>query len=157
MSIAQAKAQVAEWKAQREDHERSSAMSTLFQHVSAAEVVKMWETGKNQQGRKLTRFEFGALVERWCEVFSALPPDDDDAGAEEALEAVPDDPEPDTMLRMGEVVRLTGISKSTIKRMVVDGRFPKPMRTSARRIGWPARDVKTWIDRLDDQRRAPRQ
>jgi predicted DNA-binding transcriptional regulator AlpA len=49
------------------------------------------------------------------------------------------------------------VSDSTVKRMVVDGRFPKPMRISARRIGWPARDVKAWIRQLDDQRRALRQ
>ena len=132
-----------------------------FQGSNAREVIKMWETGKNEHGRKLSQFEFGALIEHWCEVFGTLPPDDGEElnGIAEAQPSANSEPEPedDTMLPMREVVRLTGLSDSTIKRMVVDGRFPKPMRISARRIGRPARDVKTWISRLDDQRSAPRQ
>ena len=89
-----------------------------------------------------------------------MPPDDveelNGLAADQAPTAEPE-PEDDTMLRMGEVVRLTGISDSTIKRMVIDGRFPKPMRLSPRRIGWKAGEVKSWIRQLDDQRRAPRQ
>jgi prophage regulatory protein len=119
----------------------------------------MWETGRNEGGQKLSKFEFGALVERWCDLFGDLPPDDAPLGidvADQPMVPAPE-PEPDTMLRMPEVVRLTGLSVSTIKRMVLDDRFPKPMRLSPRRIGWPAREVKTWIDRLDDQRHSPRQ
>ena len=119
----------------------------------------MWETGKNEQGRKLSNFEFAGLVERWCELFGALPPDDDTS--EPDGNASPQTLEPqiedDTMLRMAEVARLTGISGSTVKRMVIDGRFPKPMRLSPRRIGWKPGEVKTWIRQLDDQRRASRQ
>jgi prophage regulatory protein len=122
-------------------------------------VIKMWETGKNEQGRKLSQFEFAGLVERWCELFGSLPPDDDASEPDGNASPKTSEPEPedDTMLRMGEVVRLTGISGSTVKRMVIDGRFPKPMRLSPRRIGWKAGEVKTWIRQLDDQRRAPRQ
>ena len=45
------------------------------------------------------------------------------------------------MLRMPDVVRLAGVSESTIKRRVQDGSFPKPMHLSPRCIGWPAREV----------------
>ena len=61
------------------------------------------------------------------------------------------------MLRTPEVERLTGLSQSTIKRMVTDGRFPKPMRIGIRAKGWLARDVKAFIDTLDEQRKRPRQ
>jgi hypothetical protein len=66
MSLAEAKAQVADWAAQRDQHDRDNALATRFQGASASEVIKMWETGKNEHGRKLSQFEFGALVERWC-------------------------------------------------------------------------------------------
>ena len=56
----------------------------------------------------------------------------------------------------GQCVSL-GSANSTVKRMVLDGRFPKPMRLSPRRIGWKATEVKAWIRQLDDQRKAPRQ
>lgn len=29
----------------------------------------MWRTQKNLDGRRLTKFEFGCLVERWTEIF----------------------------------------------------------------------------------------
>ena len=162
ISLSEAKSRTADWASEREQWDRDAAISNRFRDASATEVISMWETGKNERGRKLSNFEFAGLVERWCELFGALPPSDDDAqlnGAttpQPASEQAPE-PEDDTMLRMGEVVRLTGISDSTIKRMVLDGRFPKPMRLSPRRIGWKAVEVKSWIQRLDDQRRAPRQ
>jgi prophage regulatory protein len=161
LSLADAKAQAAEWEARRRQHERDNALAARFQDSSAGDVITMWETGKNEQGRMLSQFEFGALVERWCELFGTLPPDDAEelngiAGDQSTNKAEPE-PEDDTMLRIGEVIRLTGISGSTIKRMVVDGRFPKPLRLSPRRIGWQARDVKAWVRQLEDQRRAPRQ
>ena len=47
---------------------------------------------------------------------------------------------------MGQVIKLAGLSRSTIKRRVADGSFPKPRRLAPRRIGWPARKVKAWLD-----------
>jgi predicted DNA-binding transcriptional regulator AlpA len=160
IALSDAKAISADWEAQHEEHQRSAAIVARFQDAGPSEVIKMWETGKNEQGRKLSNFEFAGLVERWCELFGALPPDDaEELNGFASDQTPPQEPEPedDTMLRMGEVVRLTGISGSTIKRMVIDGRFPKPTRLSPRRIGWQARDVKAWLRQLDDQRRAPRQ
>ena len=75
-TIKRAWARVADWEAEHEEHQRSDALNTRFQGATAAEVIKMWETGKNEHGRKLSQFEFGSLVERWCQVFGALPPDD---------------------------------------------------------------------------------
>ena len=66
-------------------------------------------------------------------------------------------PADDTMLRLPEIVRRTGISASTIKRMVSDGRFPKPMRIGIRAKGWLGRDVRTFIQMLDEQRKRSRQ
>lgn len=162
MTLEDAKAQAADWQVQYDQHQRDAALTARFQGASAGEVVKIWETGKNEHGRKLSQFEFGAIVERWCELFGSLPPDDAEelnglAGDHTPTPSPEPEPQDDTMLRMGEVVRLTGISDSTIKRMVIDGRFPTPMRLSPRRIGWKAGEVKSWIRQLDDQRRSPRQ
>jgi len=57
------------------------------------------------------------------------------------------------MLDLNDVVRMTGLWKSTIKRRVQDGGFPKPQRTSVRRIGWLAADVKVWRAQLIEQGR----
>jgi prophage regulatory protein len=117
----------------------------------------------SQEGQRLSQFEFAALCERWIEIFNDLPPDHD--GGDNATE-LPTQPmpaseleplQPDTLGSIKEVERRTGISESTIKRMVKDGRFPKPMRPSPRRIAWLGRDIDELVRQLDDQRRSPRQ
>jgi predicted DNA-binding transcriptional regulator AlpA len=53
---------------------------------------------------------------------------------------------------MNDLVRITGLSKSTIKRWVndPDGHFPKPVKLSPRRIGWPADKVYAWRQRIEN-------
>ena len=98
--------------------------------------MSMWESQTNEKGQPLTNFEFSALCSAWLQTFGCLPPDDEapeeDVPNQSAAssEAEPDD---DTMLRMPDVLRLMGVSQSTIKRMRRDGRFPKPMRLSSAR------------------------
>ncbi len=92
-------------------------------------------------------------------MFGEFPPFDDDDRADQS--DAPAAPEPelppdDTMLRTKEVLRLIGVSESSLKRMVLDGRFPRPCRLSPRRIGWPARDVKAWLEGLNGARRKVR-
>ena len=60
-------------------------------------------------------------------------------------------PAADAMLKMRDVVRITGLSKSTIKRWVNDaaGDFPKPVKLSPRRIGWPADQIYAWRKRIE--------
>ena len=158
-TIEEAKALADQWKAQRDDRDREPRAS-YFSDVSAHDLIKMWETGKNTDGKKLKPYELGCLVEAWCEVFGALPPFDDavanTAALPERAKPLPL-PADDTMLRMPDVERLTGISKSTIKRMVSDGRFPQPLRLGIRAKGWPASDVKGFIETLNEQRKRPRQ
>jgi prophage regulatory protein len=43
-----------------------------------------------------------------------------------------------------DVSRLTGLSRSTLKRRRAEGTFPAPMQLGPRRIGWPAPEIKTW-------------
>jgi prophage regulatory protein len=158
ISIADARALASQWGAQYEDHLRTVAIANRFKGASPSEVIRMWESGRNERGQKLSQMEFTALVERWLELFRAYPAETDatsDGSADNQLKQP--QLEDDSMLRMPEVTRVTGLSKSTIKRRVSDGTFPKPMHLSPRRIGWPAREVKDWLDRLDDHRYATRQ
>ena len=110
----------------------------------------MFETGTNEKGQPLSQFEFEALVERWAAVFGELPPMGEPSDDPAAPDPVPAD---DAMLRMRDVVRITGLSKSTIKRWVNDpaNDFPKPVQLlpSLRRIGWRADQVKAWRDRIE--------
>jgi len=64
----QAEARAVEWEAQRRDYERRPR-ADYFREASALDVVDMWRTQKNLDGRRLTKFEFGCLVERWTEIF----------------------------------------------------------------------------------------
>jgi prophage regulatory protein len=161
LTIAEAKALATEWEHRYAQHEYDTAIAVRFRDATPAEVIAMWESGKNERGQKLNSFEFAALVEKWCDLFHCLPPDEEAGAGNVTVDQQPtlqeQEPEDDTMLRMADVVRLAGVSESTIKRMVLDGRFPKPMRLSRRSIGWPARDVKVWLRQVDDQRRASRQ
>lgn len=162
ITIEQAKALATRWKAQYEEHLRTAAIASRFADATPSEVIHMWETGRKERGQKLSKGEFAALVERWLELFGAYPPSADDNGndnapGDTASEPEVSRPEDDTMLSPRDVERVTGLSKSTIKRRVADGTFPKPMHLSPRRRGWPAREVKDWLNRLDDRRRATRQ
>lgn len=158
-SLARAKARADEWAEQSERAARDANVRACFDHVGPHDLIRMWETQKNPHGRPLSKFEFEALVERWLAVFGEFPPfddDDSDTAPQEPSAAEPELPPDDTMLRAKDVVRLTGISLATLKRMVLDNRFPKPCRLSPRRIGWPARDVKAWLEGLDGARRKVR-
>jgi prophage regulatory protein len=160
ITIERARHLAAKWEAQYEEHLRSTALVSRFKDTTPSEVIRMYEGGRNERGHKLSQFEFAALVERWFELFRAYPLSEDSAapptGSTIAEPEVPRS-QNDDMLSPSEVVRLTGLSKSTIKRRVADGRFPKPLKLSPRRIGWQAIEVKAWIKRLDDQRYATHQ
>lgn len=51
----------------------------------------------------------------------------------------------DKILRINEVVRVTGISKSQIYRLVTCHAFPKPLVLSVGRVGWLESEVQDWI------------
>ena len=49
------------------------------------------------------------------------------------------------ILRLPEVSRATGLSRSTIFRLVQAGSFPSSVALTARTIGWCSTDVEAWI------------
>ena len=50
------------------------------------------------------------------------------------------------ILRCHEVVKVTGLSKATIYRMVKAEAFPKPVQLGRRAVGWRRRNVEEWIN-----------
>ncbi|MBO37648.1 MAG: AlpA family transcriptional regulator [Rhodospirillaceae bacterium] len=49
------------------------------------------------------------------------------------------------ILNLREVIDLTSLSESTIRRWVETEQFPKPLRLGGRRIGWNSTDIETWF------------
>lgn len=62
----------------------------------------------------------------------------------------------DRLLRLVEVRRLTGLSKTTIYRLAAEGRFPKPMRLGWRIAAWSAAEVDAWLAAVTAARELPR-
>lgn len=55
--------------------------------------------------------------------------------------------EPDRLfLRLPAVMRLTGLGRSTIYRMVADHTFPGPFRLATRAVAWRRSDIDRWSD-----------
>jgi prophage regulatory protein len=144
ISIDEARALASKWKAHHEDHIREVDVQARFSGVSASDLLEMWEQRTNERGKRLTKLEAEALACALTSAFGCVP--GAVAGEKAESKSLPPD---DSMLRMSEVIRLTGISESSIKRLIEAGLFPKPIKLMPRRNGWQARDVKKWLDERD--------
>jgi hypothetical protein len=74
LSLAAAKDLADQWADQKLTQDLDCARSTYFHNADAEDLIRMWETGHNLEGGKLTELEFGALVEAWVRVFGCAPP-----------------------------------------------------------------------------------
>ncbi|KWT64459.1 MULTISPECIES: AlpA family phage regulatory protein [unclassified Variovorax] len=52
---------------------------------------------------------------------------------------------PDALLKIQTVTGVTGLSESTIRRKVSEGKFPSPIKDGTRCTRWRAGDVTTWL------------
>ncbi|ETX13261.1 DNA-binding protein [Roseivivax halodurans JCM 10272] len=52
----------------------------------------------------------------------------------------------DRIMRRPEVEKITGLSKSTLYRMIARGDFPAPAKIGERAVGWRARTLHTWLE-----------
>ena len=55
----------------------------------------------------------------------------------------------DRILRIPEIVEITGLSRTTIWRRVKSGDFPAPVRLGSlatRSVGWRESEIKQWLD-----------
>ncbi|MCK6434170.1 MAG: AlpA family phage regulatory protein [Burkholderiaceae bacterium] len=53
---------------------------------------------------------------------------------------------PSLFLRLPAVMRLTGLGRSTIYRMVSEKRFPCPVRLARRAVAWRRADLVQWSE-----------
>lgn len=49
-------------------------------------------------------------------------------------------------VRMAVVVRMTGLGRSTIYRLMAEAKFPPPVRLSKRAIAWRRADLERWSE-----------
>ena len=49
-------------------------------------------------------------------------------------------------LRMPTVMRMTGLGRSTIYRLIADRKFPSPVRLGPRDVAWRRADLDQWSD-----------
>ncbi len=50
----------------------------------------------------------------------------------------------DPLLRLPDVRHQTGLSRTSIYRLMGEGRFPRPRRIGARAVAWPASAIDEW-------------
>ena len=50
------------------------------------------------------------------------------------------------LLRLSAVLRVTGLARSTIYRMIAEHTFPAPVKLAKRAVAWRQDDVRRWTD-----------
>ncbi|MXX71556.1 MAG: AlpA family transcriptional regulator [Gemmatimonadetes bacterium] len=69
---------------------------------------------------------------------------------------------PTRFLRLPEVMKRTGLSRSTIYVRLAAGRFPRPVALGMRAVGWIEAEIEEWVaeriaeSRFDDDRAGER-
>lgn len=54
------------------------------------------------------------------------------------------------LLRVKQVVEMTGIPRSTLYQMMSEGRFIKPVKLGERSVAWKLGEIIGWIDGLQE-------
>ena len=50
------------------------------------------------------------------------------------------------ILRIKDILKITGMSNSTIYELIKSNEFPRPKRLGKRAVGWLPEDIKNWLD-----------
>jgi prophage regulatory protein len=50
------------------------------------------------------------------------------------------------LLRLPAVMHVTGLSRSTLYRLIADEQFPRPVRLGPRAVAWRRSDVEAWSE-----------
>ena len=58
-------------------------------------------------------------------------------------------------MRLPEVKRTTGLSRSTIYLRIAQGNFPKPVNLGGRAVGWLDIEIREWLQLRIDANRTP--
>ena len=51
-----------------------------------------------------------------------------------------------SLLRLPMVLRMTGLGRSTVYRLIAKNEFPGPVRLGARAVAWRQADLDVWIE-----------
>ena len=103
----------------------------------------------------MTAAEYEALAEAWYYKFGELLPFGD--GSERAPPTPkPLLPPPNYLVAPKEAAKLMGVSLSYLQRAEKDGRLPKRVKISERRVGYFVRDIEAWQHRIEEEARGPR-
>lgn len=62
-------------------------------------------------------------------------------------------PHPAAILRLAQVIKRTGLSRSTIYQRIDDGAFPQQIRLGANSVGWIETEIDEWISSRIQQSR----
>ena len=54
------------------------------------------------------------------------------------------EPQPAVFVRLAAVVRMTGLGRSTIYRLMAEDKFPSPVRLAKRAVAWRRIDLEQW-------------
>ena len=52
----------------------------------------------------------------------------------------------DRLLRRRQVEEVTGLSRSSIYRLMQDGEFPRPVRVGPAAVRWKTSDITVWLE-----------
>ncbi len=52
----------------------------------------------------------------------------------------------DRLMRRREVEKITGISRSSIYRLMQEGEFPRPVRVGSAAVRWRESDITVWLE-----------
>jgi prophage regulatory protein len=55
------------------------------------------------------------------------------------------------ILRLQDVIKLTGLSDKTLRRMELAGSFPRRRKIAARAIGFSELEIKKWLKKFGDK------
>ena len=56
------------------------------------------------------------------------------------------------ILKIADVLEKTGLSRRTLYQEISDGRFPRSVQLTTRRVGWPEDDVDAWLQQRVSER-----
>ena len=55
-------------------------------------------------------------------------------------------PQSDRLLRRRQVEEMTGLSRSSVYRLMQDGEFPRPVRVGSNAVRWRLSDIVNWLE-----------